>query len=216
MIAAVVLAAGLSTRMGRPKQTLSVKGKAMLEWVLEVLRESKVDTTVVVLGARAAQVKERVRFMDERIIVNPDFRKGMGSSLRIGLASIEHEADAALVVLGDQPFLSTRTVDRLVEAYKATKAPVVVPVYHKRRGNPVLFDRSLFPQVMKIKGDSGAKSVVRANEGRLREVAVDDIGVLADIDRPSDLKAALRASSKEHKKTRGRTSLSHDSRLQDA
>jgi len=205
LIAAIVLAAGLSTRMGRPKLTLPIAEKTVLERVLDAFRSSKVDEIVVVLGADAAQIRRSVKFGDERVVINPDYRRGMSGSLKTGLGAVEKQADAVIIALGDQPLLAPRTIDGMVDEYLASRAPVVVPVYRGRRGNPVLFDRSLFAQIMRIEGDRGAKSVVNGNEAGLRELRVEDRGTLMDIDTPSDYrKVVSRKFATGRRKTRGR------------
>ncbi len=186
MIIAVVLAAGSSVRMGRPKLILPFGGRAMLERALDAYRGARVDEIIVVLGADADLVRKKVRFRGEKVVVNRDFRTGMSSSLRMGIKATGSRAEAAIVGLGDQPFLTSETVDKMVDAYRTAKSAVVIPVYRGRRGNPVLFDRSLFPRIMGIQGDVGAKSVVRDNESSLTEVEVEDRGVVVDVDTPSD------------------------------
>lgn len=163
----------------------------MLEGVLKTFRKAKVDRVVVVLGANATEVMKGVRFQREKVVVNPEYGTGMSSSLRMGLGEVERDAEAVIIALGDQPFVSAKTVDLLVEAHRASKAPVVVPVYRGTRGNPVLFDRSVFAQIKRIRGDVGAKSVVASNKGRVLQVEVNDSGVLVDIDTPSDYAQAV-------------------------
>ena len=190
MISAVVLAAGLSTRMGMPKMLFSVEGRPMLEKVLEIFRRTMVGEVVVVLGAESSRVSGEVEFLGERVVINRGYRKGMSSSLKLGLARVSPRADAAMVALGDQPFLSPSTVDRIIEAFLAKRPPIVVPVYGRVRGNPVLFARSVFPDVKKIEGDAGARSVVAQYGDRVLEVPVRDSGVLLDIDTPGDYRRA--------------------------
>ena len=180
--------------MGRPKLTLPVSGKPMLEKTLDIYRRALVDRVVVVLGAHAAKIKKAVKFEEEIVILNPLYRNGMSGSLRLGLKAVEKDADAMIVALGDQPFLSPDTINSMIEAYSRTNAPVVVPAYRGVRGNPVLFDRSLFPEIKRIRGDKGAKSVVERHRESLREVAVEDSGVLIDVDTPSDYSKALSAN----------------------
>jgi molybdenum cofactor cytidylyltransferase len=192
LIVAIVLAAGLSTRMGRPKQTLPVSGKSMLERVLETFRQTKVDKVVVVIGANEREVRDKVRFEKERVIVNSEFAKGMSGSLRLGLAAAGNDADAVIVALADQPLLKATTVDRLIEEHLNSKASIIMPVYNGRRGNPVLFDRSLFPQILKVRGDVGAKSVVEKNKAVVLEVNVPDEGVLVDVDTLEDYREILK------------------------
>jgi molybdenum cofactor cytidylyltransferase len=190
LIAAVILAAGLSKRMGGPKQILPVEGEPMLGRVLAVFRRSMVGEVVVVLGAEAQQIRETVRFKDEKVVINIRYREGMGSSLRLGIEALGDGTDAAIIALADQPFLSPATVDSIIEAHARTGAPIVVPVYHGGRGNPVLFDRSLFPQMLEVHGDVGAKSVVESHADEVLEVAVDDAGIIFDIDTPDDYNRA--------------------------
>jgi len=195
LIAAVVLAAGASSRMGKPKLTLPVSGEPMLGKTLDIYRRALVDRVVVVLGANAAKLREEVKFEKETVILNPLFRNGMSGSLKLGLKAVEKEADAMIVALGDQPYVSPDTINTMIEVYSRTNASVVIPTYRGIRGNPVLFDKSVFPEIKRIKGDKGAKSVVERHSESLREVAVEDSGVLFDIDTPSDYSKAT--SSRE-------------------
>jgi molybdenum cofactor cytidylyltransferase len=176
--------------MGKPKQFMLLQGMPMLERVLGTLRRTKVDLTVVVLGANAEEILRKVKMDREKVVVNSDYGKGMSESLKKGLASLQQEVDAALVVLGDQPFVSSATIDKIIEAYLKSRALVVLPVYHGRRGNPVLFDRRLFSRIMRINGDVGAKAVVEENEHELMIVEVEDEGVLLDLDTPQEFTRA--------------------------
>jgi len=176
--------------MGRPKQTLPIGGAPMLQKVLDIYRASNVDKTVVVLGADADNVRRGVKFHDETVVVNGRYEDGMSGSIKAGLAAVPKEAEAALIGLGDQPNLKSSTIDAIVEEFKSSGASVVVPVYHGQRGNPVLFHRSVFNQIMKLEGDVGAKSVVRSNESRLKEIAIEDRGILFDVDTPADYERA--------------------------
>ena len=196
LIAVVVLAAGVSSRMGKPKQTLPVNGVPMLENVLEVFRKSNVGRVVVVLGANAVEVRRQVKFAGELVVVNPQFTEGMSSSLRLGLKHVGTEANAVIIALGDQPFVLPTTIDKMVETYERSKATIVVPTHRGARGNPVLFDKSVFPQIARVRGDMGAKSVVQENAAQVLEVEVSDGGVLVDIDTPSDLMEVRRRRSR--------------------
>jgi molybdenum cofactor cytidylyltransferase len=177
--------------MGKPKQTIPLSGVPMLERVLEIFRRSNVGRIVVVLGANAGEVRKRVKFGEELVVVNPRFAEGMSSSLRLGLRHIGRGADAVIIALGDQPFVLPQTIDKLVAAYEKSRARIVIPTYQGTRGNPVLFDRSLLPQIARVRGDAGAKSVVRNNTADVLEVDVPDRGVLVDIDTPSDLERRM-------------------------
>ena len=191
MIAAIVLAAGASSRMGRPKLTMPLDGVPMLGRVLETLRRSAVERVVVVLGAIEAAVRKHVRFEDEVVVVNKGYEDGMSGSLRLGLENVG-EADAVIIALGDQPFVLATTIDRLAAEYESSRARIVVPTFQGTRGNPVLFDRSTFPLIARIRGDVGARSVVQSCAADVLEVEVADRGVLVDIDTPTDLRRESR------------------------
>jgi molybdenum cofactor cytidylyltransferase len=163
----------------------------MLEGVLKVLRQTKVDRVVVVLGGSEREVLKTVRFQKEEVVFNPGYASGMSSSLRAGLAALSDNADAVIVVLADQPFVKAETIDRLIDAYRDSKALVVVPVYRTTRGNPVLLRRALFPRIMAIEGDVGARTVVEENKDAVLEVAVGDEGVVMDLDTPADYRTGI-------------------------
>ncbi|HSP35396.1 MAG TPA: nucleotidyltransferase family protein [Thermoanaerobaculia bacterium] len=183
MISAIVLAAGESTRFGACKQLALAAGKPVLQRTLDALRASDVDDVVVVLGAHASEILERIEFRNERIVVNPDYANGMSTSIREGIRAVDCEA--AFVVLGDQPFVSARTYGLLIDEYRRSRAPIVVPAFEGRRGNPVLIDRSLFGEAALLRGDTGFRAIF-ANHA-LTTVAVDDRGILRDVDTAADL-----------------------------
>jgi molybdenum cofactor cytidylyltransferase len=182
--------------MGRAKLTLSVMGRPMLQIVLDTLRKTKLQGVVVVLGAGKEEIRRSIRFQEEKVVVNDRHTEGMSASLKAGIASVDEGTDAVLVVLGDMPLLSAATVDRLVDAYEGSKNKVVVPTYHGRRGNPVIIDKSLFPEVMKLGGDEGAKAVVAANKASTLEVPVEDAGTVTDFDSLADYEALRKLSSR--------------------
>jgi molybdenum cofactor cytidylyltransferase len=161
LIAAVVLAAGASTRMGRPKQLLPLSGATVLARVVSRLLESPVDRVVVVLGHDAERIRKGAGLpIDARLTVidNDGWQEGMASSLRCGVRACQ-EAEAIVVALGDQPGLDPDVVTRLVAAFRHG-APLAVPVQGERRGHPVLFGRSLFPALLALSRDVGARDVV--------------------------------------------------------
>lgn len=188
-IAAVVLAAGRSSRMGEAKQLLRLGECTVLERTLENVRRSKVDEIVLVLGFSAEMIRRQlpaVLLDGIEVVVNPEFEQGMAGSLREGLGAVSPQADAALIVLADQPFARSGTMDKIVERYRDSSAEIVIPFYKGQRGNPVLLDRSVFPEVMALKGDMGCRAIFGSHTEGIVEVDVDDAGVLLDIDSRED------------------------------
>ncbi|MFQ5986576.1 MAG: NTP transferase domain-containing protein [Thermoplasmata archaeon] len=187
MISAVVLAAGTSSRMGRPKPLLEVGGQKLLEHVLDVVQASLAEEVVVVLGSEADRVLEEVPLDGASVVVNERYREGMSTSIRTGIQSLSPDAESSFVILGDQPFLQPATLDTLGKEWEATQAPVLIPTFRGVRGNPVLLDRSVFDEVQRITGDRGCRSIFGDYEGRIVEVPVTDPGVLLDIDTEEQL-----------------------------
>jgi molybdenum cofactor cytidylyltransferase len=186
MISAVILAAGRSTRFGGLKQLLKVGKTTLLEMVVQRFLDSRVDEVVVVLGFRAEQILTKSDFGSARIVMNLDYDKGLGSSLKKGIDAVHPETSAAIVALGDQPLLSGKTIDSIISRYLETGGLVVAPFYGRRRGNPVLFDKSLFPDLRGLEGDEGAKRVIGRLQKEIVRVDVDDPGVVFDIDTEED------------------------------
>ena len=156
-VAAVVLAAGQASRFGAPKQLALWQDKPLLAHVVDAALASQVERTVVVLGAHADACGEVLAGRPVDIIVNPDWADGQSTSLKAGLAALPNTISAAIFPLADQPFVTAADVDAVISAYQRTLAPVVWPEFEGKRGNPVLFDRRLFPEMMQVSGDTGAR-----------------------------------------------------------
>lgn len=163
----------------------------MLERTLENIRSARVDEVVLVLGASAEMIRQRLPadLLDcVTVVVNEGYMQGMASSLRAGLAAVSPETDAALIVLGDQPFVRPETMERIIERYRSSDAEIVVPFYGGRRGNPVLLDRRVFPEAMALEGDTGCRAIFGSHTAGIVEAVVDDEGILLDIDSRDDYK----------------------------
>lgn len=194
-VAAVVLAAGRSSRMGGPNKLLEdVHGVPLVRRTVEAVLASPARPVIVVTGHQEAAVRAALAGLDVRFATNPDFAAGLSTSLRAGLAAVPAEADGALVCLGDMPLVRAGVLERLVAAFNPVEGrAIVVPVSAGRRGNPVLWDRAFFAEMAAVAGDAGAKHLIGANADRLCEVESPDTGVLTDIDTP-DAMEALRAA----------------------
>src|SRR5262249_45322617 len=185
-VAAIVLAAGMSRRMGRPKQLLRLGGKSLLQRTLDTIRGSEVNEIVLVLGAAAEEVQTQLTFDGVHVVINSDFQKGMGTSLRTGLAAVSASIQGALIVLADQPFVRSSTLDEMI-AYRHKHAPqILIPVSRGFRGNPVLLHHSVFPELMNLTGDIGCRAIFGSHRESIHKLKVDDAGILLDIDSAED------------------------------
>jgi len=163
----------------------------MLRRVTEAVCASSVTQVVVVIGADAVQVREALAGLPVCVQYNPHWAEGIGTSLRAGIRALSPDVQAALVILADHPGLSARLIDRLVEGYLHAGAAIVAPVYRGRRGHPVLFAHTLFPELLRLQGDEGARSLLGRPGADLVCIEVDDPAVIQDIDTPDDYAGAV-------------------------
>jgi molybdenum cofactor cytidylyltransferase len=185
-IGTIILAAGTSSRMGSAKQLLRIGGTTLLGHVLARVRSANVDEIVLVLGHDADAIQHSIDARSTKIVINGRYREGMASSLAAGLAALDPEIGAAFIVLADQPFVRTETLDLLIESYRTTRAVIVVPTHNGTRGNPVLLDRSIFKEVMALRGEVGARAIFGNHSEEIVKVEVDDPGILLDFDNRED------------------------------
>lgn len=188
-IVGVILAAGSSSRLGRPKQLLPLGDRPVLAHTLANASAAALDGLIVVLGHEAATIRGRIDFGPTEVVINKAYREGQSTSLRAGLAALPPDADAALFILGDQPLIGPAVLDAIIAARRATAAPIVMPTYDGQRGNPVLIARDLFPDLATVIGDQGARGVIRAHVAAVHEVPIpgspstDDLDTQEDYDR---------------------------------
>ncbi|MPZ12515.1 MAG: NTP transferase domain-containing protein [Kiloniellaceae bacterium] len=190
-IAAVVLAAGQSRRMGQVNKLLApVDGKPMVSHVIESLQASQARPLAVVTGHDYAAVEAVLPKNGFTLTHNPDYASGLSSSLRRGLAALPEDIDGALVCLGDMPRISTAIVNRLIAAFNPVEGRAIcVPTWQGKRGNPVLFARRFFAEMQEVAGDTGARALIGEHAEVVCEVPMDDDAVLLDIDTPEALAA---------------------------
>jgi molybdenum cofactor cytidylyltransferase len=188
-IAAVVLAAGRSTRMGGPNKLLAeVAGKPLVRIAVEQALASCAKPVIVVTGHQRERVEVALANLPVRFVHNGDFAQGLGRSLRAGIAAVPAEADGAIVCLGDMPQVDAALIDRLIHAFDPEKgALAVVPTIDGMRGNPVLWSRRFFPDLMAIEGDVGARHLIGRYGEAVVEVPVSEKGALVDVDTPEAL-----------------------------
>jgi molybdenum cofactor cytidylyltransferase len=187
-IGAVVLAAGQSTRMGRPKLALPWGDTTVIGQVVQVLLNAGISEIVVVTGGAHQEVQQALQDKPARIVYNRDFRqKEMLSSLRLGLSAIgESRLAAALVVLGDQPQIEARVVKTMLELYASKQYALIVPSYRMRRGHPWLLDRSLWPVVMSLQEPHTLRDFLNEHQASITYLTVDTPTILQDLDTPGD------------------------------
>ena len=187
-VTAIVLAAGTSSRMGRPKAIVSVGGRPMLDRTLSNVRDARIEPVVVVLGSHAREVRNAVDLSDASVVENPRFAEGLSSSLRAGLKAVPSDSRFVMVVLGDEPFVDPTTLERLVRRAEEGDGAIFIPTYKGVRGNPVVFDARLASEAERIEGDVGCRGMFPHHLREIREVPVDDPGVLVDIDTEPELR----------------------------
>jgi molybdenum cofactor cytidylyltransferase len=186
LIAAIILAAGSASRMGRPKQLLDWGGQPLVRVVAQHALAAQLDRVLVVVGAAGDTVAAALADLPVELVENPAYAEGQSTSLRAGIAALTPDVGAALVLLGDQPFVSPEIMMRIVEEWRASGTAIVAPVYRGQRGNPVLFARAVFSELLAIEGDQGARAILAADPARVQKVLFDDDQPLADIDTPAD------------------------------
>ena len=191
MIWAVILAAGESRRMGRQKLLLPFGESTVVGAVAGTALASRVDRVLAVLGADRDAVRQELEPLAIDFSVNENFAEGMLSSVQAGFRALPADAEAAIVMLGDQPFLPGRVVDAVVEAYRRNGKGIVVPAFQGRRGHPVLVDLKYRDEVLALDPSDGLRRLMRAHAEDIFEAEVEDANILRDMDVPEDYASEL-------------------------
>jgi molybdenum cofactor cytidylyltransferase len=187
MISGIILAAGESRRMGSPKALLGYQGKTFIERICNAFLMAGVDELIVVLGARADELQRAIPVHPQlRTVVNPRYFQGQLSSLMTGIGALSPESEAVIVNLVDHPLIAVETIRALIASFRVEPLPILIAAYHGKRGHPVLFSSQVYGEILAAPLDQGAKVVVRKDPSRVRELQLDDPGILADIDTPED------------------------------
>ncbi len=188
--AGVILAAGMSQRFGRPKQLLKLKNKHLIEWVLDAALASRLAKVVLILGHEQPKIIQALGPKSNhsrlQIVTNLRYREGQSTSLQAGLLEIQSRISSVMFLLGDQPLLKTATIDHMLDRFWHSARDICVPIWQGKRGNPTIFSRAMYCNLMAIEGDIGARQVIRANRERALSIELDDPLCFLDIDSPKD------------------------------
>lgn len=186
MIVAVVLSAGESSRMGRPKALLPIDGQTFIERIVAALKQAKVGKIIVILGHNARELQSKISHLPVEILINTDYKLGQLSSLQLAVRYLQPdiECDGMLVHLVDHPYLAPALVEAMIRRFYETKKRIIVPKFHGKRGHPVIFSNALFDEILSAPMEEGAKAVVNAHRAETLEIETEEEGIAVDIDTP--------------------------------
>jgi molybdenum cofactor cytidylyltransferase len=195
-LAAIILSAGESRRMGRPKALLACQGTTFLGHLLRVTAHPAIGIRRVVLGAAADEIRRAASLAPEVVVVNQDWQRGQLSSLHAGMRSLPKDAsDGILVCPIDHPLISPLLVDRLIKAFRAQKKLIVMPTWQGHRGHPVIFASQLYQELLTAPAEAGARAVVWAHQADIFEMPTTEEGVTQNLDDPEALQRATGVGS---------------------
>ena len=185
-ISILILAAGSSSRLGQPKQLVEFEGQTLIERITHTSL-SVSDKVSIVLGANIELIKPKLLTFSDRIniIENPDWQEGMGTSIRVGMENLAQKSDAVIILLSDQPLISQVLLQNIMQTFANKKFPIVACDYGGQLGVPILFGKSFFPELLKLKGEQGAKSFLKNYPKEIATISFKE--GLFDIDTPEDL-----------------------------
>jgi molybdenum cofactor cytidylyltransferase len=197
MLAAAILAAGESRRMGTPKALLNYHGKTFVEYLADVTRHPRIGALRVVLGAKAEEIRARTTIDASSIVLNEAWKSGQLSSIHAAIRSLPlGETEGLMLCPVDHPIISLEVVARLIDAFDAGGKSIVVPVYQGRRGHPVIFRTNLYEELLNAPADVGARQVVWAHADDVEEIVTDEEGVVLNLDDPQAYAAAMKRDRK--------------------
>ncbi|NLI12752.1 nucleotidyltransferase family protein [Pelotomaculum propionicicum] len=184
MISAIILAAGMSVRMGSPKQLLKLGDKPLIRIVTENVLASSVDEILVVTGYKENQVSAVIKDLPVKTVINPCYEQGQGTSLAAGVKNLPVDTEAFLVFMVDQPFITSLLINKVIEEFKKRRCLALRPVCNGQPGHPVIFSYDLSAQLQQLAGDEGARPVLKKLGSRVEYFTVQDQAAIFDIDTP--------------------------------
>lgn len=191
MLAAAILAAGESRRMGTPKALLVYRGRSFLEHLRDVVRHPRVGLVRVVLGAHAEQILAHLGLPESEVVINPSWPEGQLTSIHAAIHRLPEISEGLLICPVDHPLISPSLVDELIRRFDAGGGQIVVPTYRGRRGHPVIFAASLFSELLAAPREIGARAVVRAHPDGVIEVPTEEEGVVLNLNDPGAFRRAI-------------------------
>ncbi len=191
VISAIILAAGESKRMGKPKQLMPLGSGTILEQTIDNLLNSEVKEVIVVIGHRAEEMNNLIANIPVRVALNPAYHEGMSTSIIAGLNLIDSRAQAVMLALADQPFVDSQTINRLIDEFSTHNKGIAIPVYQGRRGHPVIFAIKYKEELLRLKGDIGGRQIIKDHPDDILEVAVDSENIITDIDTINDYQSYI-------------------------
>jgi molybdenum cofactor cytidylyltransferase len=203
MICGIILAAGEGKRMGKVKLTLPLGDKQLIEWVLQAVKLAPLDKYFLVVRPEDKEMIKIGESWGAEIVLNPEYRSGMSSSIRKALDQISSEVvEGIFILLGDQPLINPSIIFKMLKAFTPGKREIVVPFYKDKPGNPVLFDNYWREELMKLAGDVGGRVLVKAHPERIKRVKIPDESIFIDIDQEEDYQKIKSIFNSLHKKGR--------------
>ena len=191
MLAAFILSGGASSRMGSPKALLAYQGRPFLEHLLDVTTQPQIGLRRVVLGAHAEPIAKAIHLKADEIVINEDWEKGQLSSIQAALRSLPPGTDGILLCLIDHPLISADLVQELIERFQKSGKPIVLPLYHGRRGHPVIFSATLYDELFHAPPETGARAVVWAHSAEVEELRTNEEGCVLNLNDPDTIQKAL-------------------------
>ena len=193
MLSAVILSGGASQRMGSPKALLPYQGRPFLEHLITVTSHPKIGARRIVLGAHAELIADAVRLAADEVVINAEWEKGQLSSIQAGMRSLPAGTDGMILCLIDHPLISATLVDELIERFYlgSTPPPIVLPIYQRKRGHPVIFSSGVYEELMTAPLEQGARSVVWAHAGEVAEVVTLEQGCVLNLNDPETMQRVL-------------------------